>query len=145
MGLLTTRSTRRLATVGGLLTLALIAGAAPAVAAQPPRSRAASVSAIVAVRGRSRGCSRRSGVAVTLDVQAAGAPRGRARTAHPQPRRSAGYARSAAAQQNWGEPTRVEEFDGTRLGPAWNVYDGPGHAGKGRRTPSAVERRATGC
>jgi hypothetical protein len=43
--------------------------------------------------------------------------------------------------QNWGVPMRVEEFDGTRLGSAWNVYDGPGHAGNGRRTPSAVSVR----
>ena len=31
----------------------------------------------------------------------------------------------------------VDEFtDG--LGPDWNVYDGPGHAGNGRRDPGAV-------
>jgi hypothetical protein len=33
---------------------------------------------------------------------------------------------------------RAEEFNGTGLGPEWNVYDGPGHAGNGRRSPSAV-------
>jgi glycosyl hydrolase family 16 len=31
----------------------------------------------------------------------------------------------------------VEEFEGG-LGANWNVYDGPGHAGNGRRTPDAV-------
>ena len=140
MGLLTTRSTRRLATVGGLLTLALVAGAAPAVAAQPPREPGC---VGVGDRGGQGPVARllaALGVTVTLDVQAA-ARRAPGQDCPPAPRRSAGYARSAAAQQNWGEPTRVEEFDGTRLGPAWNVYDGPGHAGNGRRTPSAVSVR----
>ena len=36
MGRLTRYTARRVAAVGGLLVLALIAGAAPAVAAQPP-------------------------------------------------------------------------------------------------------------
>jgi hypothetical protein len=31
----------------------------------------------------------------------------------------------------------VDEFEGS-LGENWNVYDGPGHAGNGRRTPDAV-------
>ncbi|HLU60533.1 MAG TPA: glycoside hydrolase family 16 protein [Pseudonocardia sp.] len=53
------------------------------------------------------------------------------------PGTSRGHETSAAFLHNWGEPVRVEEFDG-RLGPGWNVYDGPGHAGKGRRTPSAI-------
>jgi hypothetical protein len=135
MGLLTTRSTRRLATVGGLLTLTLVAGAAPAVAASHPESRAVSVSVgSVAVRGRSRGLLR--GARSDGDPRRAGAAR-RApdQDCPPAPHRSAGYARSAAAQQNWGEPTRVEEFDGTRLGSAWNVYDGPGHAGNGGARP----------
>ncbi|GEL20959.1 glycoside hydrolase family 16 protein [Pseudonocardia asaccharolytica] len=35
-------------------------------------------------------------------------------------------------------PNRVDEFDGTSLSQAWEVYDGPGHAGNGRRTPDAV-------
>jgi Glycosyl hydrolases family 16 len=50
---------------------------------------------------------------------------------------SAGHDTSAAALHDWGEPNRVEEFDGP-LDGSWNVYDGPGHAGKGRRTPSAI-------
>ena len=141
MGLLTTRSTRRLATVGGLLTLALVAGAAPAVAAQPPPAPGC---VGVGDRGGQGPVARllaALGVTVTLDVQAARAPRARARTARPHRAGPPGTRRSAAALQNWGEPTRVEEFDGTRLGPAWDVYDGPGHAGNGRRTPSAVSVR----
>ncbi len=42
---------------------------------------------------------------------------------------------SAAARFGWGTPNRVEEFDGTLA--AWDVYDGPGHVGNGRRTPAA--------
>jgi hypothetical protein len=53
------------------------------------------------------------------------------------PRVSTGHETSAAALHGWGEPDRVEEFDGP-LGSSWNVYDGPGHAGKGRRTPTAL-------
>jgi beta-glucanase (GH16 family) len=53
------------------------------------------------------------------------------------PRQSVGHATSAAAVFGWGEPNRVEEFDGP-LGKNWNVYDGPGHAGNGRRTPDAI-------
>jgi licheninase len=50
---------------------------------------------------------------------------------------SAGHETSAAAVLDWGEPNRVDEFDGP-LGESWNVYDGPGHADNGRRTPDAV-------
>jgi beta-glucanase (GH16 family) len=39
----------------------------------------------------------------------------------------------------WGEPVRADEFDaGTGQ---WSIYDGPGHAGEGRRSPSAVSVR----
>ncbi|NMI01222.1 glycoside hydrolase family 16 protein [Pseudonocardia sp. K10HN5] len=51
---------------------------------------------------------------------------------------SAGYDTSAAKIHNWGKPDRVDEFNGTSLDDSWAVYDGPGHAGNGRRTPSAV-------
>jgi hypothetical protein len=50
---------------------------------------------------------------------------------------SAGHETSAAAVHGWGEPDRVDEFDGP-LGDEWNVYDGPGHADNGRRTPDAI-------
>ena len=51
--------------------------------------------------------------------------------------RPPGYATSAAAKFGWGTPNRVEDFSG-RLGKEWGIYDGPGHGGKGRRTPDAV-------
>ncbi len=53
------------------------------------------------------------------------------------PDQSAGFATSAAAKYGWGKPNRVEEFDGP-LDKSWGLYDGPGHGGKGRRTPDAV-------
>jgi hypothetical protein len=55
----------------------------------------------------------------------------------PPPGTSVGHETSAAAVHGWGEPNRIDEFDGP-LGDEWNVYDGPGHAGNGRRTPDAV-------
>jgi Glycosyl hydrolases family 16 len=48
-----------------------------------------------------------------------------------------GYATSAAAKYGWGSPNRVEDFNGP-LDRSWGLYDGPGHAGNGRRTPDAV-------
>ena len=46
---------------------------------------------------------------------------------------------TAAATQGWGEPVRTDDFtDGTS---GWSIYDGPGHAGNGRRTPDAVSVR----
>ncbi|NMH95927.1 glycoside hydrolase family 16 protein [Pseudonocardia acidicola] len=43
---------------------------------------------------------------------------------------------SAAQMHGWGAPARVEEFDEGL--EQWNVYDGPGHAGNGRRSPGAA-------
>lgn len=43
---------------------------------------------------------------------------------------------TAAQTRGWGQPTRVEQFDGNLS--AWGLYDGAGHAGNGRRTPSAA-------
>lgn len=43
---------------------------------------------------------------------------------------------SAADTFGWGTPDRVEDFS-TGTG-AWDLYNGPGHDGKGRRSPSAV-------
>ena len=137
MGRLTRYTARRVAAVGGLLVLALIAGAAPAVAAQPPRpdcvgsaDRRAPVSRLLAALG----------VAV-FDVQIAG--RSVAAACPPKARVSTGHATSAAALQNWGEPTRVEEFDGTRLGPRGVCTTAPGTRGRGgaprRRSASATE------
>jgi hypothetical protein len=46
---------------------------------------------------------------------------------------------TAAAAQGWGAPVRVEEFDSGTDG--WQRYDGPGHAGQGRRSAAAVSVR----
>jgi hypothetical protein len=43
---------------------------------------------------------------------------------------------TAADTFNWGTAAAVEDFDGTLSN--WGVDDGPGHAGNGRRSPSAV-------
>jgi hypothetical protein len=43
---------------------------------------------------------------------------------------------TAAGRYGWGQATRSEDFDGDLS--AWGVYDGPGHAGKGRRSPTAM-------
>ncbi|MFG1999352.1 glycoside hydrolase family 16 protein [Spirillospora sp. NPDC048911] len=49
---------------------------------------------------------------------------------------------SAAAKFGWGAPVAADEFAGTTLDPrGWLVYDGAGHAGKGRRSPKAVSVR----
>jgi hypothetical protein len=53
---------------------------------------------------------------------------------HPD---TAGAATSAAAKYGWGTPTHVDDFS-HGLGRDWDVYDGPGHEGQGRRAPSAV-------
>ncbi len=61
----------------------------------------------------------------------------------PSPRRGGAATQAGpddtqtAAQANgWGQPTRVEEFSGDLS--AWGLYDGSGHDGNGRRTPSAA-------
>ncbi|MEK6443862.1 glycoside hydrolase family 16 protein [Pseudonocardia sp. T1-2H] len=38
----------------------------------------------------------------------------------------------------WGEPNRINNFDDASELGDWSIYDGPGHAGNGRRTPDAV-------
>ncbi|GAA1099481.1 glycoside hydrolase family 16 protein [Pseudonocardia alni] len=48
-----------------------------------------------------------------------------------------GAATTAAVAHGWGEPTKVDDFDGDAL-TGWSPYDGPGHAGKGARSPSAI-------
>jgi Glycosyl hydrolases family 16 len=133
---LPTCTTRRLTTVSGLLAMALVAGAGPAVAAPAPPG-CVGVQAARDGGGTVGRLWAALGVVVTVDAQG-GARRGPAAVCPPAPRRSNGEATSAAVLHHWGEPTRADEFDGTALGPAWNVYDGPGHGGKGRRTPDAV-------
>ena len=133
---LPTCTTRRLTTVSGLLAMALVAGAAPAAAAPAPPG-CVGVQAARDGGGTVGRLWAALGVVVTVDAQG-GARRAPAAVCPPAPRRSNGEATSAAVLHHWGEPTRADEFDGTALGPAWNVYDGPGHGGKGRRTPDAV-------
>ncbi|MEJ3656995.1 glycoside hydrolase family 16 protein [Actinomycetes bacterium KLBMP 9759] len=45
---------------------------------------------------------------------------------------------TAAAKLGWGTPSREETFDADSGG--WRLYDGTGHAGKGKRSPGAVSR-----
>jgi Glycosyl hydrolases family 16 len=45
---------------------------------------------------------------------------------------------TAAARFGWPQPNRGDSFDVKPAAPNWHVYDGPGHAGNGRRTPNAV-------
>ena len=49
---------------------------------------------------------------------------------------AAGSEPTAAQVNGWGAPTRSEDFTGD-LGQ-WSLYNGPGHDGNGRRTPSAA-------
>ncbi|GAA2574361.1 glycoside hydrolase family 16 protein [Actinomadura fulvescens] len=49
---------------------------------------------------------------------------------------------SAAVRYGWGKPVVADEFRGKKLDRrGWKVYDGRGHAGKGRRSPKAVTVR----
>jgi hypothetical protein len=43
---------------------------------------------------------------------------------------------TAAAKFGWGTPSRSDEFTGGLS--QWGLYNGPGHAGKGRRSPGAA-------
>ncbi|HMA47505.1 MAG TPA: penicillin-binding transpeptidase domain-containing protein, partial [Frankiaceae bacterium] len=44
---------------------------------------------------------------------------------------------TAAGTLGWGNAAGVEDFDDGSLSN-WSVYDGPGHAGNGRRSPAAM-------
>ncbi len=58
-------------------------------------------------------------------------------TAPAVPVALSGSGTTAAETFNWGPPNRVDEFDaGTEQ---WGVYDGPGHAGKGIRSPDQAK------
>jgi hypothetical protein len=104
------------------------------------------------------------GVAVIIVITAPGGAGGAATGESPQtivltptamPRPSGGGPRSgtqpsgtvppapnagatAAEAFGWGEPNRADEFDGGSSGQGWSIYDGPGHGGKGRRSPTAA-------
>jgi hypothetical protein len=132
---------RRVVAVGGVVAMVMLAGAmaGPTTASAQPTATRPALSwpgdcPVPEVSGRFDECGE----------QQPGPPAPPDEPGQPDvpgeptaPGRSAGYATSAAAMLDWGEPNRVEEFDGP-LGEAWNVYDGPGHAGNGRRTPDAV-------
>lgn len=45
---------------------------------------------------------------------------------------------TAAERHGWTDLVRSDEFDGDALGPDWNVYDSPGHADNGVRSPDQV-------
>ena len=45
---------------------------------------------------------------------------------------------TAAGKLGWGTPNRESHFNGSSPDTGWSLYDGPGHAGNGRRTPDAV-------
>ena len=45
---------------------------------------------------------------------------------------------TSADLHGWGAPNRSADFTDSSSLAAWQLYDGPGHAGNGRRTPSAV-------
>lgn len=45
---------------------------------------------------------------------------------------------TAAETLGWGTPNRVDDFADQSSLSRWAVYNGPGHAGNGRRTPEAI-------
>jgi licheninase len=45
---------------------------------------------------------------------------------------------TAGSTLGWGTPNRVDDFTDPAALTGWTIYDGPGHAGNGRRTPTAV-------
>jgi Glycosyl hydrolases family 16 len=158
------RRVSRLVSVLGVAVLALLAGAAPAVAdpAVGAAGRAPAVAWSTASGGLPPRCTPTGGpvvprpaprraLAAGLLPALLGAVAREAAAAAPitppsappcsSAGRSTGDETSAAVLHGWGTPARVEEFDGPKLGPAWGVYNGPGHGGNGRRTPKAVGLR----
>ncbi|RZT75481.1 glycosyl hydrolase family 16 [Pseudonocardia sediminis] len=49
---------------------------------------------------------------------------------------SSGQGTTAADALGWGQPDKVDDF--TNGVEGWNLYDGPGHAGNGTRSPDAA-------
>lgn len=45
---------------------------------------------------------------------------------------------TAAQRGGWGSPSKLDSFDTEASLDNWWIYDGPGHADNGRRTPDAV-------
>jgi Glycosyl hydrolases family 16 len=56
---------------------------------------------------------------------------------HTPDTRSADDGRTAATTYGWGTPNREDDFTEDLSG--WGLYDGPGHANKGTRSPSAAK------
>lgn len=85
------------------------------------------------------------GARVTLQVTPTAPPTTPPTTTTPPPPTTtpttplpAGGGTSAAERFGWGTPNGGDEFNtGVRPGSTWGMYDGPGHAGNGRRTPDA--------
>ncbi|OAQ74083.1 glycosyl hydrolases family 16 domain-containing protein [Pochonia chlamydosporia 170] len=44
---------------------------------------------------------------------------------------------TAAQKYGWNTIVRQDNFDGDTVSSSWGMYDGPGHAGNGRRSPAA--------
>jgi len=63
-------------------------------------------------------------------------PRPRAATPSASARPAVGDGVTAAATFGWGAPVRQDDFTGALAG--WDLYDGPGHAGNGVRSPAAA-------
>jgi hypothetical protein len=45
---------------------------------------------------------------------------------------------TAADTLGWGQPNRTDDFTDPASLAGWTIYNGPGHAGNGRRTPNAM-------
>jgi hypothetical protein len=45
---------------------------------------------------------------------------------------------TAAEALGWGAPNRADDFNDPSSLAGWDLYDGPGHEGNGRRTPHAI-------
>ena len=85
------------------------------------------------------GTGDRTGQGSTAGGTGSGAGSGNGTTSDPgtgDGMSTAGQGVTAAEKLGWGDPVRSDDFTGGTDG--WNIYDGPGHAGNGRRTPDAV-------
>lgn len=48
---------------------------------------------------------------------------------------------TAAHKYSWKNIIQQDNFDGAKVSSAWDLYDCPGHAGNGRRSPSAFSAK----
>ena len=63
-------------------------------------------------------------------------PNGEAAAA-PRPLSATGET-TAAETLGWTNLAHEDQFEGTEIRDAWSLYDGPGHAGRGVRSPEAI-------